>query len=192
MKVASIARLAPLALLCTGCNHCAPGRPPRRQGAALAGRADAAAGPDAARDAGSESLPPLMRDGCWSGLAPAADAPALLSALARRCAAGMQPVFSAPRAVTLENGRSRELSFSVDDPSKCLRAAAVSSEHASRLELRLLDASGREFARALGDGQFSLLMPRGPVCVDGRGTYRVVVSARGKSVAALVQVWRAE
>lgn len=185
------ARFVPLLLLFSGCNHSAPGRP-ARQRAPRSRAADASPPARAARDAGGPPLGPRMQDGCWSGLAPVGGAAAArLAALGLRCAPGMERMFNEPRVVTLQNGHSVRLAFRVDDPSKCLRAAAVSSVRASRVELRLLDPAGRELGRDSGHGWFSLLMPRGPVCVDRRGSYRLVVSARGAPGTVVVQVWRA-
>ena len=103
----------------------------------------------------------------------------------------MRPVLKQPAIVRVMAGKSAEVTFTLADPTGCVRVAAAAEPSLTELELRILDPEAASHAARAQVGPFALLGPEGPVCFDREGEYRVQLRARHGNGRVAVNVWTA-
>jgi hypothetical protein len=103
----------------------------------------------------------------------------------------MRPLLEEPAVVRVAAATSAEVTFDLEEPSGCVRVAAVAGPGLAEVELRVLEPEGASHSAHAQGGPFVLLGPEGPVCFDREGTYRVVLQARRGSGPVAVNVWTA-
>lgn len=132
----------------------------------------------------------MLPDGCYSGLEPSD--PGLLAALIEQCAPGTTDLSEAASLARVSPGESRDVSFPVDEPPKCIRAFAVATEPVDDVIVSVLSPSGETLAKDDLTAPFSLVPRSGPLCVGEGGTYRVRVATVRNSSPIEVRVRSAE
>jgi len=178
------------AVLCGGC-HRAPAAEPHEE-AAPSSRPIASAAPPAAHTAdAAPALPPYLPDGCWSDVATDAGAGPLLSAIAKRCVQGMQPI-GKPIEKELAAGAQVELPFSLENADKCVRAAAAGDAGVGDIALSIVDSSGHVYGKDALDAAFALVESDGPVCLPKAGKYRVIARMQRGAGRVAIEVWQAK
>ncbi len=185
---------AALLLLClTSCSR-APAPPEARPLAAKTRAAQARApgsSPGAERD-GSAAFPGLDADGCAADFVAGANLEASLTALARSCASGMHPLPPERAGASLRAGERGAFDFQVQDATRCVRGLAAFAPTLRSVELELLDAAGRSYARVTRDSAFALIGAHGPVCLPAPGRYRVTARAQDGEGSVAVKLYQVE
>lgn len=172
-------------LVLLGCSK-HPASDPQAGAAASASPKPAAAPSASAGSAAVTSDAPPLPAGCFDSLT--AETPdALLKQIGERCSPGMQTLWSAPRAVKVQAGEPTRVSFKLEDPSRCLRAAAIGAPDA-RLTLKLLSPDGVVISTATLDARLGVLNPGGPICVERAGEYQLAVELAAAG-DVLLQGW---
>ena len=135
---------------------------------------------------------PDLPDGCYSGIERGEDPATVLTELAKRCASSMKPLLGEAAKLTLAQGQSRDVSFTVSDGSGCLRVVAVGGRGVGDLDLSIAEADGAVLGKDDLPAPFALVTPGGPVCVDRPGSYRAVLGMKRGAGDVLVQVYQAK
>jgi hypothetical protein len=102
----------------------------------------------------------------------------------------MVPLVSEPIVVRIASEASHEITFQVEDPTKCVRVVAAAGAGAVDLDLGLVDPGGSVLARDDLQASFALIGAAGPVC-SVAGPHRVTVTLHGSSAEVAIGVWRA-
>jgi len=177
------------ALLFLGANGCtrAPSATPPDERAAQRDRAasHASAEPHAAPALSVPELAPVL-EGCLVDVDFDAGTEAAFEQASAHCIAGLQ------RMTTRELQGGAGIEFRIDDPARCVRAAAAGARGVRGIDVAIVDASGRRLADAQARAPFAWVPARGPLCVAAAGTYRALARVTEGTGRLALAAWQAK